>query len=68
MFLFPRTIASIYTDDTDVIEMAVQLIFMAAIFQLSDGLQVSGFGALRGLKDTKILMACRSAGSAPCAD
>ena len=56
MFLFPRTIASIYTDDTDVIEMAVQLIFMAAIFQLSDGLQVSGFGALRGLKDTKIPM------------
>ena len=56
MFLFPRTIASIYTDDAAVIEMAVQLIFMAAIFQLSDGLQVSGFGALRGLKDTKIPM------------
>jgi MATE family multidrug resistance protein len=29
---------------------------MAAIFQLSDGLQVSGFGALRGLKDTKVPM------------
>ncbi len=56
MFLFPNAIASIYTDDAPVIEMAVQLIFMAAIFQLSDGLQVSGFGALRGLKDTKIPM------------
>lgn len=33
--------------------MAVQLLYMAAIFQLSDGLQVGGFGALRGLKDTK---------------
>jgi MATE family multidrug resistance protein len=29
---------------------------MAAIFQLSDGLQVSGSGALRGLKDTTIPM------------
>ena len=56
MFLFPNAIASIYTDDAPVIEVAVQLIFMAAIFQLSDGLQVSGFGALRGLKDTKVPM------------
>jgi Na+-driven multidrug efflux pump len=30
--------------------------FMAAIFQISDGLQVSGLGALRGLKDTKVPM------------
>lgn len=56
MLLFPEQIASIYTDDAVVIEMAVHLIFLAAVFQLSDGLQVSGFGALRGLKDTKIPM------------
>ena len=56
IFLFPDLITSIYTDDADVTEIAVQLLFMAAIFQLSDGLQVSGFGALRGLKDTKIPM------------
>lgn len=56
MFLFPEWITSIYTDDREVTEMAVQLLLMAAIFQLSDGLQVSGFGALRGLKDTKIPM------------
>jgi len=56
MFLFPEYISAIYTDDKDVTNMAVQLLFMAAIFQISDGLQVSGFGALRGLKDTKVPM------------
>jgi MATE family multidrug resistance protein len=34
----------------------VQLLILAAVFQISDGLQVSGAGALRGLKDTKIPM------------
>lgn len=56
IFLFPREIASIYTDEVAVIDLAVQLLFMAAIFQLSDGLQVAGFGALRGLKDTTVPM------------
>jgi multidrug resistance protein, MATE family len=56
MFLFPDWITAIYTDDAEVTEVAVQLLLMAAIFQLSDGLQVSGFGALRGLKDTKVPM------------
>jgi multidrug resistance protein, MATE family len=56
IFLFPEQITSIYTDDLPVTEVAVQLLFMAAVFQISDGLQVSGFGALRGLKDTRIPM------------
>lgn len=56
MFLFPDFIAGIYTDDPAVIDVAVSLLYMAAIFQISDGLQVSGFGALRGLKETKIPM------------
>jgi len=56
LFLFPRGITSIYTSDPEVTSIAVQLLYMAAIFQISDGLQVSGYGALRGLKDTKIPM------------
>ncbi|MEX2640119.1 MAG: MATE family efflux transporter [Balneolales bacterium] len=56
MFTFPGPIAGIYTSDLNVREIAVSLIYMAAIFQISDGLQVSGYGALRGLKDTKIPM------------
>jgi multidrug resistance protein, MATE family len=56
MFTFPDLITSIYTGDPDLREMAVSLIFMAAIFQISDGLQVSGSAALRGLKDTRVPM------------
>ena len=44
----------IYTEDSQVTELAVILLFMAVIFQLSDGLQVGALGALRGLKDTRI--------------
>ena len=52
MLLFPELIVSIYTTDVEVRRMAVGLLFMAAIFQLSDGIQVSAAGALRGMKDT----------------
>ena len=52
MLLFPEQVVSIYSDDTEVAGLAVQLLFMAAIFQLSDGIQVSAAGALRGMKDT----------------
>lgn len=56
IFAFPGLIARIYTQDADVQAMAVSLLAMAAIFQVFDGLQVSGAGALRGLKDTKVPM------------
>jgi MATE family multidrug resistance protein len=56
MYLFPDVITSIYTQDTEVQSVAIGLLYMAAIFQISDGLQVSGYGALRGLKDTTIPM------------
>nr|WP_270049201.1 MATE family efflux transporter [Cyclonatronum proteinivorum] len=55
-FLFPDMLIGIYTDDPELTPLAVQLLFMAAVFQISDGLQVSGSAALRGLKDTKIPM------------
>lgn len=44
----------IYTKDEGVIEIAQSLLFLAAFFQLSDGLQAVGAGVLRGIKDTKI--------------
>lgn len=56
MFSVPGLITSIYTQDPQVREVAIGLLYMAAIFQISDGLQVSGYGALRGLKDTRIPM------------
>ena len=56
LFSFPKTIVSIYTQDLEVSNLAVSLVFFAAVFQLSDGLQVGAFGALRGLKDTRMPM------------
>ena len=47
-------IVGLYIDDVHVRTLAAQLLYMAAIFQLSDGMQVGAMGALRGLKDTRI--------------
>ena len=41
-------------DNTEVVKIASKLLFLAAIFQLSDSLQVAILGALRGLQDVKI--------------
>jgi len=56
MALFPIAIASAYTDDADVVALAAQLLVLAAIFQFSDGIQVTANGALRGIKDTTVPM------------
>ncbi len=56
MILAPELVVGLYTTDPEVTRRAVDLLFLAAIFQLSDGLQVSASGALRGLKDTRAPM------------
>ncbi|MFU8877109.1 MAG: MATE family efflux transporter [Wenzhouxiangellaceae bacterium] len=56
MFLFPAWIARIYTVDREVIELAASLLLLAAVFQISDGIQAAAAGALRGYKDTRIPM------------
>lgn len=42
--------------NTEVITIASQLLLVAAVFQISDGIQVVMLGALRGLQDVKIPM------------
>ena len=44
---------TLYIDNAEVILLAAQLLVVAALFQLSDGLQVVILGALRGLQDVK---------------
>jgi MATE family multidrug resistance protein len=56
MVLFPEWIARIYTAEREVIELAATLLLYAAVFQVSDCLQVASAGALRGLKDTRVPM------------
>ena len=43
-------------DNSEVIAIASQLLLVAAVFQISDGIQVVVLGALRGLQDVKIPM------------
>ena len=56
MISLPAWLAGFYTGDTAVINIAVQLLFYAAVFQFSDGIQVASGGALRGMKDTRVPM------------
>jgi len=44
----------IFTNEKAVIELTAQLLLIAALFQLFDGLQVTVIGILRGLEDVKI--------------
>lgn len=44
----------IYIQDKEVISIAASLFLVAALFQLSDGVQVVMLGALRGMHDVKI--------------
>ncbi len=56
---FPRLYVDLndatnFNDNMEVITIASQLLIAAAIFQISDSLQVIVLGALRGLQDVKI--------------
>ena len=46
----------LYIDDAAVIKIASVLLIMAAIFQVSDGVQVVALGVLRGMQDVKMPM------------
>ncbi len=49
-------IAILYTNNTEVIQLASQLLLFAMFYQISDAIQLCSGGALRGLKDTAIPM------------
>jgi MATE family multidrug resistance protein len=57
----PEAIASLFLDETRpdsaaVLPLAVSFLFLAAFFQIADGLQAVAAGALRGLNDTVVPM------------
>lgn len=56
MALFPVFIAKLYTNDAAIAAIAAQFLWLAAVFQFFDGLQVTANGALRGIKDTRVPM------------
>jgi MATE family multidrug resistance protein len=56
ILLLREQIAQIYSPDPAVIAMAASLIVYSALFQLSDAVQVTAAGALRGYQDTRVTM------------
>jgi len=54
-FIFSRhLLPPLFSNDPDVQRVASDLLIIAAIFQISDGLQVVGLGILRGMKDVRL--------------
>jgi MATE family multidrug resistance protein len=49
---FPRALGALLSNDGAVIDVVVTLFVVAAVFQVSDGVQAVGAGALRGAGDT----------------
>ena len=55
LFICTRHVAPLlYSHDPAVVAQAGTLLLIAALFQVSDGVQVMGLGALRGLEDVKV--------------
>jgi len=52
--LFKDYLPLFYIDDVKVVAIASQLLLMVALFQLSDGFQVTILGALRGMQDVNV--------------
>ncbi len=48
-----KHIALLYNDNPEVVALAAQLMLLAAVYQISDSIQVIGSGILRGYKDTR---------------
>ena len=56
ILLLRQQIATVYTADPMVIEVATMLLMFAALYQFSDVIQVTAAGALRGYQDTRVTM------------
>jgi MATE family multidrug resistance protein len=52
----PGPLARLYTEQTEIVALAVTLIPLAGVFQVFDGLQAVGGGILRGLGETRVAM------------
>lgn len=55
-FAFPQYLMAMFSPDKEVILTGVGLLFIAALFQMFDGAQITLSGALRGLGATKAIL------------
>ncbi|MCJ2376657.1 MATE family efflux transporter [Vibrio sp. ZSDZ34] len=56
--VFRESITALYTDNQQVIALAMQLLLLAAVYQCTDAIQVIAAGALRGYKDMRAIFNC----------
>ncbi|WNL41122.1 MATE family efflux transporter [Halomonas sp. PAMB 3264] len=56
LWLSAKPVIALYTANPEIQTLTLSIISLAVIFQLSDSLQVNLAGALRGYKDTRIVM------------
>lgn len=54
IIIFRFDLPTFYIENQQVIVLSAQLLIVASLFQLSDGIQLVIFGALRGMTDVKI--------------
>ncbi|HEX3443373.1 MAG TPA: MATE family efflux transporter [Chthoniobacterales bacterium] len=55
-FAAGRDIAGLFTNESEVLDLAARLMIVAGIFQIADGIQVTAAGCLRGLADVRLPM------------
>jgi MATE family multidrug resistance protein len=60
--MFPRALARLFTGQARVLPTAVSLIVVAAVFQISNGVQAVGAGVLRGAGVTRFTFAANLVG------
>jgi MATE family multidrug resistance protein len=56
LFLFPRALGGLFTQDVNVLALVVPLLYVSGVFQIFDGTQVTAAGVLRGAGDTQTTM------------
>ena len=54
LIVFHRFLIGLYTSDVEVVPIATTLLLIGGLFQLSDGLQATALGILRGIADVNI--------------
>ena len=55
-FTMPNKLLALLTDDPNVVKLGSRILFLAALFQLSDGCGICSSGALKGAGDTLFTM------------
>jgi len=56
MLAAPQVLLGVYSQNEAILAVARDILFLAALFQLADGAQVVGTGALRGAGDTRFAL------------